>query len=268
METVPLTPEQLDAQAARLHGTEAWRQIVLGLRYTAADPVFPEPAPRPVLPEPVLPEPFLPERVPPKPRPGSATPAPTRAPAPATHPAHPGQAARPCQTGQAAAHPGQAGQPAEWRGLLSVPVSSLVEETLRALPSSLPRERPLPGRLGALVPDLLHTWRRIGQPDVRPSTHLGYARKILTEWGWQNTPYRLRNARGARCLCGAMLTAHRLGYGSLETVDRAGAWLITELRSQGWNDLIGPWNRQPGRTASDALSLLDATILRASRAGH
>ncbi|MYY18290.1 hypothetical protein GT018_22240 [Streptomyces sp. SID4912] len=266
METVPLTPEQLDAQAARLHGTEAWRQIVLGRQHTAADPVLPDAAPRPVLPEPVLPEPVLPEpflpgRVPPRPRPYSATPAPARAPGPAARPARPGQAAQPAQAGQAA-------QAAEWRGLLSVPVSSLVEETLRALPSSLPRERPLPGRLGALVPDRLHTWRRIGQPDVRPSTHLGYARRILTEWGWQNTPYRLRNARGARCLCGAMLTAHRLGYGSLETVDRAGAWLITELRSQGWNDLIGPWNRQPGRTASDALSLLDATIRRASLAGH
>lgn len=157
--------------------------------------------------------------------------------------------------------------PADWRDLLSVPVDELIDESLRAMPV-VPRERPLPGRLGAVLPERLHAWRRIGQPDVRPSTHLGYARQILTEWGWQNTPYRLRNARGARCVCGAMLTAHRLGYGSLDTVDRAGAWLITELRSQGWTGLIGPWNREPGRTASDALALLDATIRRASLAGH
>ncbi|MEU8705361.1 hypothetical protein [Streptomyces sp. NPDC048565] len=158
--------------------------------------------------------------------------------------------------------------PADWRDLLSVPVDRLIEDSLRTLPPRPPRERPLPGRLGAALPERLHTWRRIGQPDVRPSTHLGHARQILTEWGWQNTPYRLRNARGARCLCGAMLTAHRLGYGSLDTVDRAGAWIITELRSQGWTDLIGPWNRHPGRTAADALALIDATIRRASMAGH
>ncbi|MEU0137319.1 hypothetical protein ABZ172_25310 [Streptomyces sp. NPDC006296] len=159
-------------------------------------------------------------------------------------------------------------RPDAWRDLLSVPVDRLVEDSLRSLPARRIRERPLPGRLGAVLPERLHAWRRIGQPDVRPSTHLGYARQILTEWGWQNTPYRLRNARGARCVCGAMLTAHRLGHGSLDTVDRAGAWIITELRARGWTDLIGPWNRHPGRTAADALDLIDATIRRASLAGH
>ncbi|MFD9291361.1 hypothetical protein ACFWBV_24380 [Streptomyces sp. NPDC060030] len=158
--------------------------------------------------------------------------------------------------------------PGDWRDLLSVPVDRLIADSLRALPARQAHERPLPGRFGAVLPERLHAWRRIGQPDVRPSTHLAHARRILTEWGWQNTPYRLRNARGARCVCGAMLTAHRLGYGSLDTVDRAGAWLITELRAQGWTGLIGPWNRHPGRTAEDALALIDATISRASLAGH
>ncbi|MER6604930.1 hypothetical protein ABT282_03155 [Streptomyces sp. NPDC000927] len=158
--------------------------------------------------------------------------------------------------------------PTDWRALLSVPVDRLISESVRALPATAPRERPLPGRLGAILPDRLHSWRRIGQPDVRPSTHLAHARRILTEWGWQNTPYKLRNARGARCVCGALLTAHRLGYGSLDTVDRAGAWLVTELRSRGWTGLIGPWNRHPGRTAEEALALVDATIARAARAGQ
>ncbi|MET9770052.1 hypothetical protein [Streptomyces sp. NPDC006415] len=158
--------------------------------------------------------------------------------------------------------------PADWRSLLSVPVDRLIDDTLRTLPASAPHERPLPGRLGAMLPDRVHLWRRVGQGDVRPSTHLGYARQILAEWGWQNTPYRLRNARGARCVCGALISAHRLGYGSLDTVDRAGAWLITELRAQGWPGLIGPWNRHPGRTAADALALVDATIRRASLAGQ
>lgn len=211
METVQLTPDQLDAQISQLHDTDAWQRIVTGWERTAPKPSSPD-----------------------------------REPVGETSPRH----------------------PADWRDLLSVPVDRLIEDSLRSMPARQPRERALPGRLGAVLPERLHAWRRIGQPDVRPSTHLGYARRILTEWGWQNTPYRLRDARGARCLCGAMLTAHRLGYGSLDTVDRAGAWLITELRSVGWTGLIGPWNRHPGRTAADALALIDATILRAARAGH
>ncbi|WP_405939162.1 hypothetical protein OG338_23320 [Streptomyces sp. NBC_00726] len=212
MPTTALTPEELDAQAARLHDTDAWRQIVTGWDLTA--PVPPE-----------------------SPSPAIGAPA---APAPA----------------------------ADWRALLSVPVDRLIADSVRALPAAAPRERPLPGRVGAILPDRLHAWRRVGRPDVLPSVHLAHARRILTEWGWQNTPYRLRNIRGARCVCGAMLTAHRLGYGSAETVDRAGAWLIAELRSQGWTGLIGPWNRYPGRTAEDALALIDATISRAARAGQ
>ncbi|GAA3003516.1 hypothetical protein Sfulv_45830 [Streptomyces fulvorobeus] len=179
-----------------------------------------------------------------------------------------GEKSRPEPKPEPEGHPAPDRDAADWRGLLSVSVEQLIEESVQALPTPPPRERRLPGRLGAALPERLHGWRRIGQPDVRPSTHLGYARRILVEWGWQNAPYRLRDARGARCVCGALLTAHRLGYGSLDTVDRAGAWLITELRSQGWTDLIGPWNRHPDRTAADALSLLDATIRRASRAGH
>ncbi|MET8729897.1 hypothetical protein ABZV81_22365 [Streptomyces parvus] len=208
MATAVLTPDQLDGQAARLHDTQAWQQIVTGWEHSA-----PEPSP---------------------------TPAPTSVPAP----------------------------PSDWRSLLSVPVDRLIDDTVRSLPTPPPHQRPLPGRLGAMLPDRVHLWRRVGQSDLRPSAHLGHARQILVEWGWQNTPYRLRNARGARCVCGAMLSAHRLGYGSLDTVDRAGAWLITELRAQGWPGLIGPWNRHPGRTAADALALLDATIRRASLAGQ
>ncbi|MFI8513467.1 hypothetical protein ACIGHB_20270 [Streptomyces sp. NPDC085460] len=161
--------------------------------------------------------------------------------------------------------------PEAWRGLLSVPVERLVADALDALdalPPAPPAERPLPGRIGAALPDRLHVWRRIGRPDVLPSVHLAYARRVLTEWGWQNTPYKLRDARGARCLCGAMLAAHRLGHGSASTMNEAGAWVMTELRSRGWHGLIGPWNRAPGRTAEDALALVDATIRRAALAGR
>lgn len=219
MATPVLTPDQLDAQASRLHDTQAWQRIVSGWESTAPEPVLSPAEP----PEPVV----------------------------------PGRSLSPAQD-----------RPADWRSLLSVPVGRLIDDSLRALPAAPPPQRPLPGRLGAVLPDRVHAWRRVGQRDLRPSVHLGYARQVLTEWGWQNAPYRLRNTRGARCICGAMLTAHRLGYGSPTTVNRAGAWLITELRSQGWPGLIGPWNRAPGRTAADALSLLDSAARRASLAGH
>lgn len=247
METSQLTPDQLDAQASRLHATDAWQSIVTGWEATAPTPEYP--TPDVVCP---TPETEWPGREPRHPAPGPPAPEVLR---PETAVA--GGDVRPARA-------------ADWRDLLSLPVDRLVEESLRTRPThpSPARERPLPGRLGAVLPDFLHAWRRVGQPDVRPSVHLAYARQILTEWGWQNTPYRLRNARGSRCLCGAMLTAHRLGYGSLHTVDRAGAWMITELRSQGWTELIGPWNRHPGRTAEDALALIDATIHRASVAGQ
>lgn len=158
--------------------------------------------------------------------------------------------------------------PGDWRNLLSVPVDQLITDAVRSIPAAPPNERPLPGRLGAILPDRLHAWRRIGQADIRPSTHLAYTRQVISEWGWQNSDYRLRNGRGARCVCGGMLTAHRLGYGSTDTMSRAGAWILTELRHQGWTGLIGAWNRAPGRTATDALSLLDASIRRASHAGQ
>ncbi|MBT2439529.1 hypothetical protein J7E93_05205 [Streptomyces sp. ISL-36] len=156
----------------------------------------------------------------------------------------------------------------EWRRLLTVPVDELVATALGALSAPPPDERRLPGRLGAILPDRLHAWRRIGQPDLRPSAHLAHARRVLVEWGWQNRPYRLRDARGARCLCGALLTAHRLGHGSADTMNRSAAWIVTELRAQGWTGLIGPWNRAPGRTAEQALALIDATIRRAAHAGE
>lgn len=157
----------------------------------------------------------------------------------------------------------------DWRSLLSIPVDQLIATAEAALPAAPPEERSLPGRFGAILPDRLHAWRRIGQTDLRPSQQLAYARRVIQEWGWQNQPYRLRDAHGARCLCGALLTAHRLGYGSLDTANRSGAWILTELRhNHGWTDLIGPWNRAPGRTADQAIALIDATIRRAAHAGE
>lgn len=131
-----------------------------------------------------------------------------------------------------------------------------------------PADRQLPGRIAALVPDRLHTWRRLYQPDLKPSVQLGYAARVLLEWGWQNQPYRLRSTGGARCVCGAILAAERLGYGSRTTAGRSATFVLGELRHQGWAGLIGEWNRAPGRTASQATSLLADASHRAAQAGH
>lgn len=152
--------------------------------------------------------------------------------------------------------------------LLAKTTDELVAEALAAVPADMPVERALPGRLGAMLPDRLHTWRRIGQPDCKPSVQLGVATQVLREWGWQNTPYRLRDARGARCVCGAILAAERLGYGSRDTADTSAALVLTHLRQhEGWAGLIGQWNRQPGRTAEQAIGLLTTVSHNAAACG-
>ncbi|MFJ9431615.1 hypothetical protein ACIRQY_18405 [Streptomyces sp. NPDC101490] len=236
----PLSPDALDREAAALHDSAVWQRIVE--EWTAAPP-----AATPALPAALAP----------------ALPA-----APAAPPLPPVPGPSPARVPGLAPPPGEGVGPEAWRRLLTVPVDRLVTDALGALPPPPPVERRLPGRIGAVLPDRLHAWRRIGSPELRPSVHLGYARLVLTEWGWQNTPYRLRDARGARCVCGALLAAHRLGYGGGATMNEAAAWIMTELRSRGWHELIGPWNRAPGRTADDAVALLDATIRRAALAGR
>lgn len=151
--------------------------------------------------------------------------------------------------------------------LLTKSVDELVAEALAAVSVDAPVERPLPGRLGAMLPDRLHAWRRIGQPDCKPSVQLAVAAQVLREWGWQRQPYRLRDARGARCVCGALISAMRLGYGSQTTLETSGALILGHLRRQDWQGLIGPWNREPGRTAQEAISMLGAVANTAATAG-
>lgn len=72
----------------------------------------------------------------------------------------------------------------EWRALLSVPVADLVAEAARALPAPDPAvASPLPGRVGAVLPDRLYGWRRAGRVEVLPSVHMAFARRVLVEWG-------------------------------------------------------------------------------------
>ena len=200
----PLTPAGLDAEAARLVESAAWRDIVAGW--------------------------------------AAATPPP-----------------RDAQLPLVQAVPGL---------LLTKTTDELVAEALASIPADVPVERPLPGRLGAILPDRMHAWRRIGQPDCKPSVQLGAAARVLREWGWQRQPYRLRDARGARCVCGAILAAERLGYGSRATTETSGGLVLTYLRQQGWAGLIGPWNRAPGRTAEQAVTLLTTVSSRSAQAGR
>jgi hypothetical protein len=151
--------------------------------------------------------------------------------------------------------------------LLTKTVTELIADA-GIITGPAPADRQLPGRIAALVPDRLHTWRRLYQGDVKPSVQLYYAGRVLQEWGWMQEPYRLRNAAGARCVCGAILAAQRLGHGSPSTAERSAAYVLGELRSRGWSDLIGPWNRAPGRTADQAISLLAAASHRAAQHGY
>lgn len=151
--------------------------------------------------------------------------------------------------------------------LLTRTVTELIADA-GVITGPAPADRQLPGRIAALVPDRLHTWRRLYQGDIKPSVQLYYAGRVLQEWGWQNQPYRLRNAAGARCVCGAILAAQRLGHGSADTAERSATYVLGELRSRGWQDLIGPWNRAAGRTADEAISLVAAAAQRAAQHGH
>lgn len=151
--------------------------------------------------------------------------------------------------------------------LLSKTTAELVREA-GIVTGPAPADRQLPGRLAAALPDRLHTWRRLYQPDIKPSIQLGYARELLETWGWQGLPYRLRDARGARCVCGALISVSRLGHGSIETANRSAAWVMAELRARSWPGLIGEWNRQPGRTATEAIALVTAAAHRATQAGY
>jgi hypothetical protein len=154
------------------------------------------------------------------------------------------------------------------RSLLTKTVPELMAEAVASLPASAPTDPRIPGRAAAMLPDRLHSWRRIGQPDCKPSVQLATAAQILKDWGWQNRPYKLRDARGARCICGALITAMRLGHGSQATLETSGALILAELRRQGWTGLIGPWNRQPGRTAAQAINLVETAARRAAQAGQ
>ncbi|MEU3709898.1 DUF6197 family protein [Streptomyces catenulae] len=155
------------------------------------------------------------------------------------------------------------------RRLIRATVDELVAEALRAVPRYGTRpdvEVRLPGRFARALPDWAHRRR----PDLshRPSTQLAVTAEILRTWGWQQRPHRLRDRRGRRCVCGALLGAVALGVGSEDAAERAAAHILGELRHRGWQALIGDWNAVPGRTREQAVALVTAARGRALAAGE
>lgn len=150
------------------------------------------------------------------------------------------------------------------RRLVGATVDELVAEALRAVPRHGTRpdvEVRLPGRFARALPDWAHR-RRPGLSHW-PSTQLAVTAEILRTWGWQQRPHRLRDRRGRRCVCGALLGAVALGVGSEDAAERAAAHILGELRHRGWQALIGDWNAVPGRTREQAVELVTAARGRA-----
>lgn len=153
----------------------------------------------------------------------------------------------------------------EARALLSKTVPELIEESAAAQLPGPELDVRLPGRLARALPDWTHRRYRANASHL-PSTQLHVAAVILREWGWQAAPHRLRDRRGRRCICGSICAAVALGVGSSLHAEIAAGHVLAELRGQGWRGLIGDWNQQYGRTATEAVQLLAAAHARALRA--
>jgi hypothetical protein len=147
------------------------------------------------------------------------------------------------------------------RSLVTKTVDELVAEAGISPHGTRPAvEIRLPGRLTRILPDRM--WR--GCDASHPASRQLYvAAVVLRDWGWQNRPHHLRDRRGRRCICGAICTTVALGVGSIPTAHTAAGHILTELRTRGWNALIGDWNQAGGRTAQQAIELVEAAARRA-----
>lgn len=154
------------------------------------------------------------------------------------------------------------------RNLTSKTVQELVDEALNGINphgTRPPVDVRLPGRLSAALPDWAHRGRRrdITHP---PSTQLYVAATILREWGWQAKPHKMRNRRGQRCICGALVTTVALGVGTMSGAETAAWYVLGVLREQGWPQLIGDWNQECG-SAEKAIDITLTAYNRAAGAG-
>ncbi|HCA85753.1 MAG TPA: hypothetical protein DEQ61_09795 [Streptomyces sp.] len=153
------------------------------------------------------------------------------------------------------------------RRLLTKTVDELVTEALGAINphgTRPPVDVRLPGRLARALPDWAHRHR--ADLSHLPSTQLYVAATILREWGWQQRPHHMRNWRGQRCICGAIITAVHLGVGTEAAAGQAAWHVLSELKGRGWGALIGDWNQAPGRTAEQAFDVVMGAYRRAAAA--
>ncbi|MGW3427951.1 DUF6197 family protein [Streptomyces melanosporofaciens] len=154
------------------------------------------------------------------------------------------------------------------RQLTSKTVDELVAEALNGINphgTRPPVDVRLPGRLAAALPDWAHRGRRKDFTHA-PSTQLYVAATILREWGWQAKPHKLRNRRGQRCICGALVTTVALGVGTMSGAETAAWHVLGVLRDQGWPRLIGDWNQQCG-SREKAIDVTLTAYQRAAAAG-
>ncbi|MFD5384286.1 hypothetical protein ACFWMG_04815 [Streptomyces sp. NPDC127074] len=154
------------------------------------------------------------------------------------------------------------------RQLTSMTVDELVAEALANINphgTRPPVDVRLPGRLAAALPDWAHRGRRKDFTHP-PSTQLYVAATILREWGWQAKPHKMRNRRGQRCICGALVTTVALGVGTMSGAETAAWHVLGVLRDQGWPRLIGDWNQQCG-SREKAIDVTLTAYQRAAAAG-
>lgn len=154
------------------------------------------------------------------------------------------------------------------RNLVNKTVDELVTEALGGINphgQRPPIDVRLPGRLAAALPDWAHRGRR---RDIthKPSTQLYVAATILREWGWQAKPHKMRNKRGQRCICGALVTTVALGVGTMPGAETAAWYVLGVLREKGWPRLIGDWNQACG-SAEKAIDVTLSAYRRAAAAG-
>lgn len=149
------------------------------------------------------------------------------------------------------------------RSLVTKSADQLVREALANIPRSGP---PTTVRLPAKALRHLPDWANKRPTDITlgPDVQLWATAAILREWGWQAKPHKLKDWRGHRCICGALVTTVALGIGIPETAHLAAGHILAELRRRSWPRLIGDWNQAPGRTKEQAIELVETAATRAA----
>jgi hypothetical protein len=172
--------------------------------------------------------------------------------------------------------------------LLTATTQELVREALDAIDHQAPDDVPppapataleleLPRGLWRILPDWALTVRRprgldgVARLRITTARHLELTALVLEHYGWgqtqpssQDEP-RTRTPGGRRCILGAQIILLRLGYGTENTINAAGAVLDTLLRDRGVQASYHRWNDLPSTTREQAMALLRDAAAAARR---